>query len=51
MIAFNFISSPNVSDHRHRTAAATSAGSVETKNSTCQRAGVRWIALFDFILF
>jgi len=35
---------PNVRDHRHRTAGGTSAGSVATKHSACQRAGVRWIA-------
>ena len=39
-----FICFPNVRDHRHRTAGATSAGSVATKHSACQRGGVRWIA-------
>ena len=32
---------PNVRDHRHRTAGATSAGSEATKHSACQRVGVR----------
>jgi len=42
---------PNVRDHRHRTAGATSAGSVATKHSACQRVGVRWIAWFDLFLW
>ena len=41
---------PNVRDHRHRTAGATSAGSGATKHSACQRVGLRWIAWFDLFL-
>ena len=41
---------PNVRDHRHRTAGATSAGSEATKHSACQRVGVRWIAWSTYFL-
>ena len=46
-----FIFLPIVRDHRHRTAGATSAGSVATKHSACQRVCVRWIALLDLFFF
>jgi len=39
---------PSVRDHRHRTAGATSAGSIATKHSASQRVGVRLISLFGY---